>query len=70
MAERNAGAGAAVLCTHEELMAAVWRDEPLHTREELAKLVWELRRTLEPFGAAHLLENERGLGYRLRTCDV
>src|SRR5690349_15868469 len=68
MAERNAAAGrSAVLCTHEELMRSVWGDEPLHTREELAKLVWELRRRLEPFGAAGLVENERGLGYRLHT---
>ena len=62
--------GTSALCTHEELMAAVWGDEPLHTREELAKLVWELRHTLEPFGAEHLVENVRGLGYRMRTCDV
>jgi hypothetical protein len=70
MADRNAEAGAPALCTHEELMAAVWGGEPLHTREELAKLVWELRRKLEPFGAEDLLENVRGLGYRMRTCDV
>jgi DNA-binding response OmpR family regulator len=69
MADRNEAAGGApALCTHEELMRAVWTDEPMHTREELAKLVWELRRKLEPFGAGHLVENERGLGYRLRTC--
>jgi DNA-binding response OmpR family regulator len=49
-------------------MHAVWADEPLHSREELAKLVWELRKKLEPFGAEHLIENERRLGYRLRTC--
>lgn len=69
MAERNAELGAPALCTHEELMEAVWGGEPLHTHEELAKLVWELRRKLEPFGAEHLLENVRGLGYRMRTCD-
>jgi hypothetical protein len=69
MVERNAAAGdAAALCTHDELIRAVWADEPLHTREELAKLVWELRKKLEPFGAEHLLENERRLGYRLRSC--
>jgi Transcriptional regulatory protein, C terminal/FHA domain len=59
---------APALCTHDELLRAVWADEPLHSREELAKLVWELRRKLEPFGAEHLIENERRLGYRLRTC--
>jgi len=63
MAER-----APALCTHEELMQAVWGDEPMHSREELAKLVWELRKELEPYGAGHLIENERRLGYRLRSC--
>jgi hypothetical protein len=63
MAER-----APALCTHDELMQAVWADEPMHSREELAKLIWELRKKLEPFGAEHLIENERRRGYRLRTC--
>jgi hypothetical protein len=58
---------APALCTHDDLMRAVWADEPMHSREELAKLVWELRKKLEPFGAEHLIENERRLGYRLRT---
>jgi hypothetical protein len=57
------------LCTHPELMKAVWGDEPMHSREELAKIVWELRKQLEPYDAGHLIENERGLGYRLRTCQ-
>jgi DNA-binding response OmpR family regulator len=35
---------------------------------ELAKIVWELRKKLEPYDAQDLIENERGLGYRLRTC--
>jgi DNA-binding winged helix-turn-helix (wHTH) protein len=69
MAGRNSAAGgAAVLCTHDELMKAVWEDEPRHSRMELAKLVWEVRKKLEPLGAAHLLENERRSGYRLHTC--
>jgi hypothetical protein len=69
MAERNAALGGApALCTHDELMHAVWGDEPMHTRVELARLVWELRKQLEPFAAEHLIENERRLGYRLRTC--
>jgi DNA-binding winged helix-turn-helix (wHTH) protein len=49
-------------------MHAVWGDEPMHTHAELAKLVWELRRKLVPFGAEHLIENERRRGYRLHTC--
>ena len=70
MAESNAaaGGGSPVLCTHDELMEAVWLGEPLHSRGELAKLVWELRRALEPLDAAHLLESEPRRGYRLRTC--
>jgi hypothetical protein len=68
MAERNAAAGGTpTLCAHDELMRAVWADEPLHSRVELARLIWELRRALAPFGAAHLVESERRLGYRLRT---
>jgi DNA-binding winged helix-turn-helix (wHTH) protein len=69
MCERNAALGGSpALCTHDELMHAVWADEPMHTRVELAKLVWELRKKLEPFNAEHLIENERRLGYRMRTC--
>ena len=69
MAERNATIGGdPALCTHDELMDAVWGDEPMHTHAELAKLVWEIRKKLEPFGAEHLLENERRRGYRLHTC--
>jgi len=48
-------------------LEALQREEAVR-REELAKLVWELRRKLEPFDAEHLIENERRLGYRLRTC--
>ena len=68
MAARNAETRSPALCTHEELMHAVWGDEPMHTREELARLFWELRRKLEPLGAAALIESERRRGYRLRTC--
>ena len=69
MSERNdAISGGPALCTHEELIRAVWSEEPLHTRAELAKLVWELRRALEPHGAGDLIESERRRGYRLRTC--
>jgi DNA-binding winged helix-turn-helix (wHTH) protein len=69
MGERNSAiAGSPALCTHDELMQAVWGDEPMHTRVELTKLVWELRKKLEPFNAEHLIENAPRLGYRLRTC--
>ena len=69
MVERNAAVGGSpALCTHDELMQAVWGDEPMHTRVELTKLVWELRKKLEPFNAEHLIENAPRRGYRLRTC--
>jgi predicted component of type VI protein secretion system len=69
MARRNAAIGGSpALCTHDELMSAVWEGEPLHTRVELAKLVWEVRKKLEPFRAQHLIESEARRGYRLRTC--
>ena len=71
MADRNAEAGGTpVLCEHDELMQAVWGDEPMHTRLELARLVWELRRELRRFGAEDLVESERGRGYRLGTCPA
>ena len=69
MAERNAAnGGVPVLCSNDELMNAVWGDEPMHTHTELARLVWELRRELEPLGATDVVVNERRRGYRLVTC--
>src|SRR5439155_18820000 len=56
MVERNEASGGAALCTHEELMHAVWADEPMHTREELAKLDWEGRKKLDPFGPTRLIQ--------------
>ena len=71
MVERNdAIGGGPALCTHDELMRAIWGDEPMHTRSELAKLVWELRKQLEPWGAGDLIESERRRGYRLHTCPT
>jgi hypothetical protein len=69
MARRNAANGnVPVLCSHEELLAAVWEDEPLHSQVELNRLVWGLRRRLDGGTAGALIENERALGYRLHSC--
>jgi DNA-binding winged helix-turn-helix (wHTH) protein len=69
MAERNAASGGIpALCSNDELMNAVWGDEPMHSHTELARLVWELRRELEPLGATEVVVNERRRGYRLVTC--
>jgi hypothetical protein len=66
MATRNSQAGdEAVLCLHDELMEAVWGGEPFHTRNDLARLFWELRRELEPRGGEDFVEAVRGVGYRL-----
>jgi hypothetical protein len=68
MAARNAeGGGVPVLCSRDELMRAIW-DTPLHSPEELTRLFWELRNELRPHRAEDIVENERGLGYRLRSC--
>ena len=69
MVGRNmANGGVAVLCSRQELMDAVWGDDPLHLPEELARLFWELRKQFEPYTKEPLVDNERGLGYRLRGC--
>ena len=69
MVERNAESGGVpALCSNDELMDAVWGDEPMHTHSELARLVWELRREFEPLGATDVVVNERRRGYRLVTC--
>jgi Transcriptional regulatory protein, C terminal/FHA domain len=68
MAGRNARAGVVALCSHDELIRAVWGDQPFHRRVELARLFWELRRELARHGTQDLVENVRRLGYRLHTC--
>jgi DNA-binding winged helix-turn-helix (wHTH) protein len=71
MAERNrAGGGKSVLCEREELIAAVWGDEPGHGPQDLAYLVHQLRGRLaaDPTRPA-LIVNERGRGYRLLAVE-
>ncbi len=69
MDQRNrANGNVPVMCTSEELLAAVWGEEALHTDTDLAHLVWELRQKLEPNPKEpRFLETVRGLGYRLVT---
>jgi DNA-binding response OmpR family regulator len=70
MAQRNqTNGGVPVLCSYDELIAAVWGDEAMHTQDEVTHLVWGLRGKVESDrNNPRLLETERGLGYRLRTC--
>ncbi len=57
-----------VMCTSEELLAAIWGEEALHTETDLAHLIYELRKKLEPDPKEpRFLETVRGLGYRLVT---
>ncbi len=68
MDHRNRGNGnIPVMCSYEELMTAIWGDEP-HTDADINHLVWELRRKVEPdYKNPRFLETVRGLGYRLIT---
>jgi hypothetical protein len=55
-----------VLCSHDELMEAIWGDDPLHSREELNGLIFELRRRIELVpGQPRFVQTVRGLGFRL-----
>jgi len=73
LAGRNReGGGAPVLCSHDELVIAVWGEDAAvpHTREELARLVYEVRRRVESdLTVPGSIETVRGFGYRLVTCQ-
>lgn len=72
MAARNHEAGGKpVLCSRDELIAAIWGDEPDHLPQDLAYLVHQLRARLgtDP-GEVPLIVNERGRGYRLEALDA
>jgi DNA-binding winged helix-turn-helix (wHTH) protein len=64
----NANNHAAVMCTHDELIAAVWGEEEAHTGSEINHLIFELRKKIEldPKNP-RFLEAVRGQGYRLVT---
>ncbi len=71
MAQRNQTNGnVPVMCTYEELLAAIWGEEPDHKETEINRLVWALRKKLEPDPKNPIfLQIEHGLGYRLITCS-
>ena len=69
--------GAPVVCTPDDLIEAVWGSpsswDEYHppTAENLRDLVADVRKSLEiPDASKRILENVRGVGYRLHTCPA
>ncbi len=75
MASRNADhEGDPVVCSVEELLVAVWGEpdswDKYHppTPENLRDLILAVRKAIEPnSGSPQILQNQRGVGYKLRT---
>jgi hypothetical protein len=69
MDQRNrANGNVPVMCSYEELIAAVWGDEINHIEAEVNHLIYELRQKVEPdSNEPRFLQSVRGLGYRLET---
>ncbi len=69
MDQRNrANGGVPVMCSYEELMMAIWGDEPYHQESELNHLAYDLRQKIEVDPSdPQFLQSVRGLGYRLET---
>ena len=60
-----------VLCMYEDLVTAIWGDEPGHTDADVRHVAWELRRKLEAdHKKPRFIQPVRGLGYRLITRPV
>jgi DNA-binding response OmpR family regulator len=72
MDQRNRSNGnMPVMCTFEELQAALWGDEVLHTEAEINYVISGLRKKIETDQKQpQFLETVRGLGYRLVTRPV
>jgi hypothetical protein len=69
MDQRNrANGNVPVMCAYEELITAIWGDEPGHIESEVNHLVYGLRQKIElDPGEPQFLQSVRGLGYRLET---
>ncbi|MBW2663033.1 MAG: winged helix-turn-helix domain-containing protein [Deltaproteobacteria bacterium] len=55
------------MCTYEELLAAIWDEQQYtHTKNDIARLIWGLRKKIEiDHQNPVFLINVRGIGYRL-----
>jgi hypothetical protein len=69
MDQRNrANNNTPVMCTYEELIEAIWGDEPDHMNSEVNHLVFGLRQKIElDPSEPQFLQSVPGLGYRLET---
>jgi hypothetical protein len=69
MDQRNRENGdVSVMCTHDELIKAIWGNEVNHTEAEINHLIYELRQKLEVEPKTpKFFEAVRGMGYRLVT---
>lgn len=56
-----------VMCTHEELIHALWEDDYGRSKEDVVHVVYRLRQKIEPDDEPQLLQTVHGLGYRLVT---
>ena len=72
MDQRNrANGNVPVMCDYEELMTAIWGEEPHHIELEVSHLIYELRKKLEPDPKkVKFIETVKGFGYRLVTCST
>jgi hypothetical protein len=70
MVQRNdSNGGVPVMCTHGELIEAVWGQRTHHGAEDLNHLIWQIRKKIPSRDQAiELFDVERAMGYRLRTC--
>ena len=69
MEQRNrANHNTPVMCTYEDLIEAIWGDEPDHMNSEVNHLVYGLRQKIEVDPSEpQFLQSVPGLGYRLET---
>lgn len=69
MAEFNqANNNQPVVCKYTELIEAIWGDPFGHTNNDVTRLVWGVRKKVEPdSGEPEFLKTEQGLGYSLKV---
>lgn len=58
-----------VMCNYDELLTAIWEEyDKIHTKNDVNRLIWGLRKKLETDSQnPKFLQNIRGMGYRFVT---